>query len=97
MYFSRSKNYSFPSEFSRGDTQVLEVKKTHRVLGIQVQDDMRWQAQVNEMVRRATKTTWVLRRMQALGVDQGSLVARGTPTPGSWPGVGGGNHSDAGV
>ena len=22
---------------------------------------------------------------------------RGTPTPGSWPGVGGGNYSDAGV
>ena len=75
MYFSRSKNYAFPPEFSIGDTQVLEVKKTHRVLGIQVQDDMRWQAQVNEMVRRATKTTWVLRRMRALGVDQGSLVA----------------------
>ena len=75
MYFSRSKSYAFPPEFSIGDTQVLEVKKTHRILGIQVQDDMRWQAQVDEMVRRATKTTWVLRRMRALGVDQGSLVA----------------------
>ena len=73
--FSRSKSYAFPPEFSIGDTQVLEVKKTHRILGIQVQDDMRWQAQVDEMVRRATKTTWVLRRMRALGVDQGSLVA----------------------
>ena len=26
------------------------------------------------MARRATRTTWVLRRMRALGVDQGSLV-----------------------
>ena len=26
------------------------------------------------MVKRATKTTWVLRRMRALGVDQATLV-----------------------
>ena len=74
MCFSRSKSYAFPPEFSIGDKQVLEVKKVHRILGIQVQDDMRWQAQVDEMVRRATRTTWVLRRMRALGVDQATLV-----------------------
>ena len=28
---------------------------------------------------------------------QGSPVVRGTPTPGSWPGVGGGDCSDVGV
>ena len=75
MYFSRSKNYAFPPEFSIGTTQVLEVKKVHRILGIQVQDDMRWQSQVEEMVRKATRTTWVLRRMRAFGVDQATLVA----------------------
>ena len=75
MYFSRSKKYAFPLEFSIGNAQVLEVKKVHRILGIQVQDDLRWQSQVEVMVKRATKTTWVLRRMRALGVDQATLVA----------------------
>ena len=28
---------------------------------------------------------------------RGRVFCRGTPTPGSWPGVGGGNYSDAGV
>ena len=27
----------------------------------------------------------------------GPVPPRGTPTPGSWPGVGGGNYSDVGV
>ena len=58
---------------------VLEVKKVHRILGIKVQDNLPWQSQVEETVRRTTRTTWVLRRMRALGVDQGSLVAW-------WPG-----------
>ena len=75
MYFSRSKKYAFPPEFSIGNAQVLEVKKVHRILGVLVQDDLRWQSQVEEMVKRATKTTWVLRRMRALGVDQATLVA----------------------
>ena len=75
MYFSRSKKYAFPPEFSIGTTQVLEVKKVQRILGIQVQDDMRWNSQVEEMVRKATRTTWVLRRMRSFGVDQASLVA----------------------
>ena len=48
MYFSCSKSYLFPPQFSIEDTQVLEVKKTYWILGIQVQDDMRWQAQVDE-------------------------------------------------
>ena len=75
MYFSRSKKYVVPPEFSIGNTQLLQVKKVHRILGVQVQDDMRWQSQVQEMVKRATRTTWVLRRMQAFGVDQAILVA----------------------
>ena len=75
MYFSRSKKYAFLPEFSIGNAQVLEVKKVHRILGVLVQDDLRWQSQVEEIVKRATKTTWVLRRMRALGVDQATLVA----------------------
>ena len=33
-----------------------------------------WQAQTEEMIRRATNTTWVLRRMKVLGINQKSLV-----------------------
>ena len=75
MLFTRSTKYSFPPEFSLNNHDILEVKKEHRILGIILQDDLRWSSQVEQMVSRATKTTWVLRRMRALGVDQRTLVA----------------------
>ena len=34
-----------------------------------VQSDLKWQSQCQEMVRRATSTTWAIRRMKALGVS----------------------------
>ena len=69
MLFSRSRTFAFPPEFTVGKTDILEVKRTLRVLGVLIQDDGKWVAQVEEMVRRATRTTWVLRRMRSLGVD----------------------------
>ena len=74
MLFTRSRIYAFPPDFSIGEVNVLQVKKTLRILGVFVQDDLSWQAQVEEMLRRATNTTWVLRRMKALGVSQKTLV-----------------------
>ena len=52
----------------------MEVKKTLRILGVLVQDDLRGQAQTEEMIRRSANTIWVLRRMKALGVSQKTLV-----------------------
>ena len=39
-----------------------------------IQDDLKFEAQTKEIVRRAAQTTWVLRRMKALGVDQDTLL-----------------------
>ena len=75
MLFTRSTKYSFPPEFTINNHDILEVKKEHRKLGIILQDDLRWNSQVEQMVGKATKTTWVLRRMRALGVDERTLVA----------------------
>ena len=74
MVFNRSKNYSFPPEFSLQGTEILEVKRKHKILGIIIQDDLKWEAQIQEMTRRATSTTWVIRRMKAMGVGQQTLV-----------------------
>jgi hypothetical protein len=74
MKFSRSKKFDFPPKFTIGGSQIMEVKKSHRILGFIIRDDLKWEEHVQEMVRRATKTTWVLRRMQALKIKQASLV-----------------------
>ena len=71
IHFSQSKKLDFPLEFTIGGSQILEVKKSHNILGVIVLDDLK---QVQEIVRRATKTKWLLRRMRAIGVKQASLV-----------------------
>ena len=74
MQFTRSKKYDFPPEFTIGGSEVLDVKKEHTILGVVVQSDLKWQSQCQEMVRRATSTTWAIRRMKALGVSEVKLT-----------------------
>ena len=45
-----------------GGSEILEVKTKQRILGIIVQDDLRWQSQCEEMVSRATRCTWAIRK-----------------------------------
>ena len=74
MQFTRSRKYDFPPEFTIGGSEILEVKKELRILGVMVQSDLGWGAQCREMVRRATSTTWAIRRMKALGVSEVKLT-----------------------
>ena len=74
MQFSRSRKYDFPLDFKIGCSDILEERSSLRILGIQIQSDLGWESQVLQMISRASKTTWVLRRMRALGVDIKSLV-----------------------
>ena len=75
MQFSRSRKYDFAMDFTIGDSDLLEEKSTLKILGVQIQSDLRWDAQVLQMISRASKTSWVLRRMRALGVDTKTLVS----------------------
>ena len=72
--FSRSRNYNFPAEMTIGGSDILEVETKHNILGIIVQDDLQWQSQCDKMVSRATRCTWAVRRMRAMGVLQRTLV-----------------------
>ena len=74
MKCSRSRKYDFPMEYTIGSSQILEERTTLQILGVQVQSNLRWDEQVNQMVTRASRTCWVLRRLRALGVDRSTLV-----------------------
>ena len=74
MLFQRSKKYSFPPEFHVGDSKILDVKTSHKILGVTIQSDLGWSQNIEEMIKKATKTIWVLRRMRSLGVNQSTLV-----------------------
>ena len=74
MQFSRSKNYDFPPEFRIGGSEILQVRKEQRILGVIVQDSLKWDSQCQEMIRKATNTTWAIRRMKTLGVPEATLL-----------------------
>ena len=51
------------------------MKNVHKILGLLVQDDLRWGSQVEYMVKKASKKIWLLRRMRNLGVDEYTVAA----------------------
>ena len=74
MKFSRSRKFDFPPEFNIGDSGILDVFSTLKILGIQVQSDLKWNAQCHQMISRASSKLWIIRRMKALGLPQRTLI-----------------------
>ena len=82
MLFNFSRKYAFPPEFQLGlsentsnPEEYLSVKRNHKILGVVIQNDLRWNAQVDNMVRKASKKIWLLRRMRLMGVDQQTIAS----------------------
>ena len=73
MVCNPSRKLVFPPEFTIGPSEVLEVKSTLKILGIQVQHDLKWNAQVEQMTKKASSKIWMLRRMKQLGVDENTI------------------------
>ena len=68
MVFNNAKNYTFNPEFRMGDSETLSVKKELKILGVMVQNDLKWDSQVKQMVGKASAKIWLLRRMKLMGV-----------------------------
>ena len=73
MMCNPSKKYDFPPEFTVGPSSRLEVKPSLKILGVMVQQDLKWGEQVDQMTKKASKKIWVLRRMKTLGLDEKTI------------------------
>ena len=56
------------------DNHVLDVVDEIKLLGITIRSDMKWVANTNNMIRKAGKRLWMLRRLKNLGAAQCDLV-----------------------
>ena len=74
MQFSRSRKYDFPPEFRIGDSGILDVFSQLKILGVQIQSDLKWTAQCNQMISRASSKLWILRRMKSFGLAPATLA-----------------------
>ena len=73
MLFNNSRKLAFPPEFKLGGEEVLSVKSELKILGVMVQNDLKWDSQVKSMTTRASKKIWLLRRMKQLGIDEATI------------------------
>ena len=74
MVFNSTKKYAFSPEFQLGDSKTLQTKSVLKILGVQVQNDFGWGAQIAQMTSKASKTIWLLRRMKQLGIDETTIT-----------------------
>ena len=81
MKFSCAKKFDFPAEITIGGSDILEIKKVHRILGIMVQDNLKWQTQCEEIVKKATSMMWALRRIRAMGEPEATMAMLGYGCP----------------
>ena len=73
MVFNPCTSKDFMSNFKLGEKD-LEVVDEMRLLGLIIQSDMKWQSNTDNMVAKANKKLWMLRRLKTLGADTADLV-----------------------
>ena len=75
MCFNFRTSLEFPPIFKVGDSsKALEIVKETRLLGIILTDDLKWNAHVDFMCKKASKKIWQLRRMKILKLEPDILL-----------------------
>ena len=73
IVFNPCRNIDFMPEVTI-DNHELEVVDEIRLLGLILRSDMRWISNTNNMIAKANKRLWILRRLKNLGANQIDLV-----------------------
>ena len=73
MMFNTSRKRDFLPELSIGTEHVLEVVSDHKLLGIIVQEDLRWAKNTLNLCRRGFSRLWMLRRLRNIGASRQEL------------------------
>jgi hypothetical protein len=75
MCFNFRTSLEFPPIFKKGDSsKALDIVKETRLLGIIITDDLKWNAHVDFMCKKASKKIWQLRRMKILKLEPDILL-----------------------
>ena len=73
MLFNPCTSLDFMPEIRLGTHQLEEVEEL-RLLGIIVRSDMKWSSNTINMVQKATRKLWMLRRLKNMGAEETDLV-----------------------
>ena len=73
MLFNPCTSIYFMPEISL-DNNELEVVDEIRLLGLIIRSDLKWISNTENMVKKANKRLWILRRLKFLGAQEHDLV-----------------------
>ena len=73
MLFNPCNKKDFMPDLEIGGTE-LEVVENIRLLGINIQSDMKWKSNTENLVRKSNRKLWMIRRLKYLGAGQEDLV-----------------------
>ena len=73
MIFNFSHNYDFSPEINLGGDE-LNVVSESKILGMIFSSDLKWNAHVSFMCRKARGRIWMLRRMLQLGLNYNKVL-----------------------
>ena len=73
ILFNPTRNYDFEPQLSI-DGSEIEMVEIIKLLGLLVRSDLSWSTNTNEMVRKAYRRLWIIKRLKKLGAKLGTLV-----------------------
>ena len=73
MLFNPCKSLDFFPCMNVNDKEI-EVVDEIKLLGVTISSDLKWKSNTRNMVEKASKRLWIVRRLKNLGADQDSLV-----------------------
>ena len=73
MKFNKSRNWDFPVHLSFSDGSEVKVASEHKLLGVIITDDMKWDQNTDYICSKARQRLWVLRRLAKHNFNQWQL------------------------
>ena len=74
ILFNNRKSYDFLPKLMLSNNEYLEVVEEVKLLGLIIRSDLSWQANTDNMCKKAYSRLWVIRRLKQLGAEQEELT-----------------------
>ena len=71
--FNPCRNVDFTPEIKLGNTEI-EVVEEIKLLGLTIRSDLKWTTNTQNMILKANKRLWMLRRLKNLGAKEEDLL-----------------------
>ena len=73
MLFNTAKSKDFEPQFQVDGTNLELVEQT-KLLGVNITSDVKWQAHVDDICKRAYSRLWMVKRLAELGASEDTLI-----------------------